>query len=205
MKGLVIDHPKARSEPARHPPIGAPLSGRPDVAAASSTSGSVSRSSTSRGGEERDQGAQHDRLLPWIAAERSIRAVILVLIGVVLITHPNTDWGRSIGDLATHLGFDPSRNGIQKIMAQASAITPHKAAIFGVIAIAYGGLEGAEGYGLWRRRRWGEYLTVAATSTLFIPEIWELTKKASALKAAALVANVAIVVYLIVRLRRKGG
>jgi uncharacterized membrane protein (DUF2068 family) len=157
------------------------------------------------GGEDRDYGAQHDRLLPWIAAERSIRAVILVLIGGVLITHPNTDWGRSIGDLASHLGFDPSRNGIQKIIAKASAITPHKAALFGVIAIAYGVLEGAEGYGLWKRRRWGEYLTIAATSLLFIPEIWELTKQTTPLKAAALGANVAIVIYLIVRLRRKGG
>ena len=73
--------------------------------------------------------------------------------------------------------------------------------MYGIIALAYGALEGAEGYGLWRRRRWGEYLTVLATSLLFIPEIWELTHKASPLKVGALLVNIAVVAYLIFRLR----
>ena len=37
-------------------------------------------------------------------------------------------------------------------------------------------LEGAEAYGLWMRKRWGEWLTVVATSLFFIPEIWESAK-----------------------------
>lgn len=155
--------------------------------------------------DPRDEGARHDRLLPWIAAERSIRAVVLVAIGVVLVTHPHTDWGKTISDLSRHLGFDPSRNGIEKIIAKVRAISPHKYEIFGGVAIAYGVLEGAEGYGLWRRRRWGEHLTIVATSLLFIPEIWEITKTPTALKIAALVLNIAVVAYLIVRLRRHGG
>ncbi len=70
------------------------------------------------------------------------------------------------------------------------------------MAIGYGLLEAAEGYGLWRRRRWGEMLTVVATSLLFIPEIWELTKTQTLLKIGALLVNIAVVVYLIWRLRR---
>ncbi len=157
------------------------------------------------GGDPRDDGAKHDRLLPWIAAERSVRAIVLVAIGLVLITHPHTDWGRTISDWARHLGFDPSRNGIARVIAKIQAISPRKYEIFGVIAIAYGVLEGAEGYGLWRRRRWGEHLTIVATSLLFIPEIWEISKTPTPLKVGALVANIAVVIYLIVRLRRYGG
>ncbi len=152
-----------------------------------------------------DEGARHDRLLPWIAAERTIRSIVLLAIGVVLITHPHTNWGNSITNLARHLGFDPSRNGIQKIIAKVRAISPDKYEVFGVIAVAYGLLEGAEAYGLWRRRRWGEYLTVVATSLLFIPEIYELAEKPSALKVAALLLNILVVVYLVVRLRRRPG
>jgi uncharacterized membrane protein (DUF2068 family) len=146
-----------------------------------------------------------DRLLPLIAAERGVRAVGLVAIGIVLLTHQHTDWGRVITDVAHSTGVDPSSNGIQKLIAKVRGISPHRYAVFGVIAIAYAGLEGAEAYGLWKRRVWGEYLTVVATSLLFIPEIWELTKSVTFFKAGALVVNIAIVAYLVVRLRRYGG
>jgi uncharacterized membrane protein (DUF2068 family) len=81
-------------------------------------------------------------------------------------------------------------------------IHTHQDLVFGAAAIAYGMLEGAEAYGLFTRRRWGEWLTVVATSLLFIPEIWELTKSASVLKVGAVVLNVAVVLYLLWRLRR---
>jgi uncharacterized membrane protein (DUF2068 family) len=149
--------------------------------------------------------ASSDRLLPWIAAERSVRAVILVAIGLVLVTHPHTDWGRTITTVSQHLGFDPTSNGIQRLIAKVRAISPDKYAVFGAIAIAYGVLEGVEGYGLWRRRAWAEYLTVVATSLLFIPEIDEIAKSPTALKIGALLVNVAVVGYLVFRLRRRGG
>ena len=146
-----------------------------------------------------------DRLLPWIAAERGVRAVGLVAIGIVLLTHAHTDWGRVVADVANSTGVDPSSNGIHGLISKLHAISPQRYQVFGVVAIAYAALEGAEAYGLWRRRLWGEYLTVVATSLLFIPEVYELTKSVTVLKAGALVVNVAIVVYLVVRLRRYGG
>ncbi|HWH11415.1 MAG TPA: DUF2127 domain-containing protein [Solirubrobacteraceae bacterium] len=150
-------------------------------------------------------GPANDRLLPWIAAERSVRAVLLIAIGLVLITHPHTDWGKTITDLANRVGFDPQNNGIQRIIAKVRAISPDKYTVFGIIAIAYGVLEGVEGYGLFRRRAWAEYLTVIATSLLFIPEGVELAKSLTFLKVGALLLNLAVVVYLIYRLRRRGG
>jgi uncharacterized membrane protein (DUF2068 family) len=150
-------------------------------------------------------GAASDRLLPWIAAERSVRAVLLVAVGLVLITHPHTDWGRTITDFTRHLGFDPSNNGIQRVIAKVRAITPDKYTFFGIVAIGYGILEGVEGYGLFRRRTWAEYLTIVATSLLFIPEIVELTKSLTPLKIGALLVNIAVVIYLAFRLRRYGG
>ncbi|HEX7609577.1 MAG TPA: DUF2127 domain-containing protein, partial [Solirubrobacteraceae bacterium] len=60
---------------------------------------------------------------------------------------------------------------------------------------------GAEAYGLWRRRRWGEWLTVIATSLLLVPEVWELTKSTTLLKVGALLVNLVVVAYLLWRLR----
>ncbi len=151
---------------------------------------------------EHRAGPADDRMLRLIAIERTVRAVALVAIGVVLVTHSHTDWGRTINDAARTFGLDPSRNGIQRLVDKVRAISPNRYVVFGVVAIGYGILEGVEGYGLWRRRRWAEYLTVVATSLLFIPEIYELIRRATAGKAAALVVNAGIVAFLIWRLRR---
>jgi uncharacterized membrane protein (DUF2068 family) len=146
-----------------------------------------------------------DRLLPWIAAERAVRAVLLLLVGVVLVTHTNTDYGRDISRLAQHLGFDPASNGIRRLSGAAERLSPAKIRFYGVVAIAYGLLEAVESYGLFRRRRWAEYLTVVATVLLFVPEIDELVKKPSLLKVGAILVNLTIVIYLAVRLRRTRG
>jgi uncharacterized membrane protein (DUF2068 family) len=145
--------------------------------------------------------ARGDRLLPWIAAERAFRAVLLVAVGIVLLTHLHENWASDVTDLARKGGLNPKGNWIQRILHDAAKLNASKAFLFGIVALGYAALEGTEAYGLWNRRRWGEWLTVLATSLLVIPEVWELTKSATLLKVGALIVNVAIVAYLLVRLR----
>jgi uncharacterized membrane protein (DUF2068 family) len=150
-----------------------------------------------------ERRARNDRLLPWIAAERTLRAIVLFLVGAALIANPHHNWGKTIANFARDLGLNPHSNGIQKIVHRLHAISSHRYAVFGIIALAYGALEAIEGYGLWRRRPWAEYLTVLATSLLFIPETWEIVNKPTVLKVGALLVNIAIVAYLILRLRAR--
>jgi uncharacterized membrane protein (DUF2068 family) len=145
--------------------------------------------------------ARHDRLLPWIAAERTVRAIVLLSVGAVLVTHPHANWADEITRLAERLGLDPRSNWIRRLMNDVRKIDTHEDVFFGAVALAYGALESAEAYGLWRRRRWGEWLTVIATSLLLVPEIWELTRSATPLKVGALLVNLAVVAYLLWRLR----
>ena len=148
-----------------------------------------------------EKRTRSDRLLPWIAAERTLRATVLFLVGIALIADPDHNWGKSVANFARDLGLNPNSNGIEKIIHKLHAISSDRYAVYGIIALAYGALEAVEGYGLWRRGRWGEYLTVLATSLLFVPEIWEIANKASPLKVGALLVNIAVVAYLIFRLR----
>jgi len=150
----------------------------------------------------REASVRHDRLLPWIAAERAFRAVVLLAVGVALVTHPHANWATEIANFAQKLGLDPKENWIHRLIQKVSRISSNQDVFFGAVALAYGVLESAEAYGLWRRRRWGEWLTVLATSLLFIPEIWELAKSATLLKLGALLVNVAVVAYLLWRIRR---
>jgi uncharacterized membrane protein (DUF2068 family) len=155
-------------------------------------------------GQSADADARHDRLLPWIAAERAFRAIVLLGVGIALVSNPHANWASDISHLAQHLGLDPKENWVQRIIEDVKKIHANQDLIFGLAAMGYGILEGVEAYGLFTRRRWGEWLTVVATSLLFIPELWELTKSASVLKVGAVVLNVAVVLYLLWRLRRAG-
>ena len=60
-----------------------------------------------------------------------------------------------------------------------------------------------EGWGLWREKRWAEYLTVIVTASLIPLEIWEIFHHFTWLKVFALALNAAIVWYLIHLLREK--
>ncbi len=142
-----------------------------------------------------------DRLLPWIAAERAVRAVLLAAVGIVLLTHLHENWASDVTEVAHKSGLNPKSNWVQRVLHDATKLSASKAFLFGIVALAYAALEGTEAYGLWKRRRWAEWLTVLATSLLLIPEVWELTKSTTFLKVGALVVNVAIVAYLLVRLR----
>ncbi|MBB5872835.1 uncharacterized membrane protein (DUF2068 family) [Allocatelliglobosispora scoriae] len=70
--------------------------------------------------------------------------------------------------------------------------------------VVYGGLQLAEGLGLWLLKRWGEYFAVVATS-LFIPiEIYELTERVTWVRIGALVINIAAVLYILLSKRLFG-
>lgn len=126
---------------------------------------------------------------------------MLIVVGIALLTHPHTNWAGEITKLVRDAGLEPKSNWIHRLINAVSRISQRRELVFGMIALAYGVLEGVEAYGLARRRRWGEWLTVIATSLLLIPEIWELTKSTTLLKLGALIVNLAIVAYLLWRIR----
>ena len=82
-------------------------------------------------------------------------------------------------------------------------LDPHKFIAIGTGACVYAMLFLVEGWGLWRGKRWAEYLTVIATTSLIPFEIYEIVHHTTALKIGALVVNVAIVGYLIYLLRKE--
>jgi len=144
-----------------------------------------------------------DRLLPWIAAERTLRAVLLAAVGIVLLTHIHENWAHDVTEVARSAGLNPKSNWNQKLLHDAAKLNSRTTFVFGILALGYAALEGTEAYGLWHRRRWAEWLTVVATSLLLIPEVWALTKGTSLLKVGGLLVNLAIVAYLLTRLHAR--
>jgi uncharacterized membrane protein (DUF2068 family) len=69
----------------------------------------------------------------------------------------------------------------------------------------YAAMFAIEGVGLWMRKRWAEWLTTIITGSLIPFEIWEFFHRPNLGKAAVVVANAAIVAYLIWHVRRSKG
>lgn len=48
--------------------------------------------------------------MPVLAVERTLRAVLLVGVGLILLTHAHTDWTDLAPSFTEQVGLDPSRN-----------------------------------------------------------------------------------------------
>lgn len=99
---------------------------------------------------------------------------------------------------------DGLHDGIVREVTSAFTASSTVVVVVGVVLAAYALLEAVEAIGLWRGRRWAEYLTLVATSLLMIPEIYELTGRVTPTKVVAFVVNGSVVVYLLVAKRLFG-
>ncbi len=65
-----------------------------------------------------------------------------------------------------------------------------------VVTLTYAAVFAVEGIGLWMQRRWAEWLTTIVTASLIPFEVWELFQRPGIGKAAVVIVNTVIVVYL---------
>jgi uncharacterized membrane protein (DUF2068 family) len=151
----------------------------------------------------RDDPPRTRLVLRLIATERAVRGVILIAAGVYLLFHLTTDLGHVAERVMRSVELDPRQHFLHRIVDRLHRLRAHQLRLLGMLAIAYGVLELVEGTGLWLDQLWAEYLTVVATSLLIPFELYELTIHPSPWKAAGLLVNVLIVLYLARSLRRR--
>jgi uncharacterized membrane protein (DUF2068 family) len=72
------------------------------------------------------------------------------------------------------------------------------------LAMLYAAVEWTEAIGLWKEKRWAEYLTVIATAGFLPLEVRELLHKVTFFRVFALIVNVALLVWLIYNKRLFG-
>jgi uncharacterized membrane protein (DUF2068 family) len=104
---------------------------------------------------------------------------------------------------ADHVHVDPDNHFVNRAMTRVLAIDEKKLQLISIGTWFYAALFLTEGVGLLLRQRWAEWLTVFVTG-LFIPlEIYEITRHATAVRITVLVLNIAVVIYLVYRLKQQ--
>lgn len=144
---------------------------------------------------------QRDRILTLIALFKFVKGVTLVALGVTALRLIGSDLKEQARAMFEALGNSIDVVPVLRLLRDIGALPPTRLKLAGAGAFLYAALFFTEGIGLWRQKRWAEYLTVVATSS-FIPfEIYEIIQKRTIPRISALVINVLVVLYLLSKLR----
>lgn len=147
-----------------------------------------------------------ERLLRLIAVFKFFKAAILIALSVGAFKLLHKDLGEVADRWVEALRLDPGNHYVVAALSRISRLSPAQVKHLGLGGLLYAGLFLTEGIGLWLLKPWAEWFTTILTSTLIPVEIYEIYRRPTAIRVVVLAVNVAIVVYLIYRIRtRKGG
>ena len=145
-------------------------------------------------------------LLRLIAIDRGVHAVIFGLLAITLTVLDTKlfdlqSFARDAADrldgVASNTGPHASHDVLSRELHRIADLRQGTITALAITAAAYCIVEGIEAVGLWKERRWAEYLTVVATAGFLPFEVRELADRVSVFRVGALVVNIAILVYLV--------
>ena len=124
----------------------------------------------------------------------------MVGIGTVKLLHHDT--AETFNHWVNVLRVDPDNRFIHGLLSRLLSASPKQLKAMSAGTFVYAALLLTEGAGLLLRKRWAEYFTIITTAGLIPLEVYELAKHPSTAKIAVLIVNAAIVLYLVVRVKR---
>jgi uncharacterized membrane protein (DUF2068 family) len=143
-------------------------------------------------------------LLRLIAVFKLIKALSLIVVGIgaLRLAHdPNAS--DTLAQMAARIGFNPGGRYLDQALAKIANLPPRDFKDLGIGSFVYAALFLTEGVGLWLAKPWGEWFTAFITGSLVPLEIFEIYRHPTILKVIVLLLNIAIVVYLAVRIRKE--
>ena len=138
-----------------------------------------------------------------IASFKLLKGLLLLAAGVGALKLLDKDIASRVTHWVAILGADPNNHYINMLLTKLTTLDNHKLEEIAAGSVFYSALLLTEGIGLFLRKRWAEYFTIFVTGSLIPLEVYELAKNYSLTKIVVLGGNVAIVLYLIIRVLKK--
>ena len=142
------------------------------------------------------------RGLLFVAAYKFIKGIGLLALAIGALRLLHKDVAAEIAQWLDALRVDPHNHYMQMLLEKLGMVDDKKLKALSIGTFFYSALFLTEGTGLALRKRWAEYLTIISTASLLPLEVYEIVKRADAARIVVLVANIAIVVYLVIEVRR---
>jgi uncharacterized membrane protein (DUF2068 family) len=138
--------------------------------------------------------------LTLIAVGKLIQVLLVLSVGATALVFAKHVPPATLREWAD--AFEPQSAWVQGMLDKLVSLSGDKLTFIGRTSLAYASLFTVEGVGLWRNKRWAEYLTVIVTTSFLPFELRALIHDFNVAKLAALTINGAIVAYLSIRLVR---
>jgi uncharacterized membrane protein (DUF2068 family) len=130
-------------------------------------------------------------------------AVLLALAFGALTFFLHKDVASEVEHWLDQLRIDSDNHFIGALLSKLQLVHTKELKELSALGAAYAALFLTEGTGLLFRKRWAEWLTIIATSSLMPFEMYELVQKFTVVRLLALLVNAAVVLYLIYLVRQK--
>ena len=140
-----------------------------------------------------------------IAAYKLVTAVLSLALGFGLLRLFRADASASLELAIRSLRLDPENSLIHAAIGRLARVDRKQLELIEVGTFLYAILHAIEGIAILRGKRRGAMLIILATTSLIPFECYEIWRRSSLLRVAALLFNLGIVAYLIENRRSLGG
>ena len=151
----------------------------------------------------RNTGTTTTAGLRLIAGFKVLKGLVLLAVGIGVVNLLHKDIALELDRWADIFRVDPNNYYIHHVLQRLSILDDRKVRQLSVGTFFYSALLLTEGIGLFLGKRWAEFFTVIATSSLVPLEVYEITKRPTTAKLVVLLLNIVVVGYLVFELRRK--
>ena len=142
--------------------------------------------------------------LVLIACFKLIKGILLTLVGIGALKLLHHNVAETVSHWVDILRVDPDNRFLHGMLSRLLVVSPKQLAAASVGTFVYAALLLTEGTGLLLRKRWAEYFTIVTTAGLIPLEVYESIRHLTVAKFVVLLINIAIVLYLVMRVRRAG-
>ena len=150
----------------------------------------------------KNRSHQHgDGTVLAIAVLKFVKGAVLLALAFGAINLFHKDVASHVEHWLNQLRIDPDNHYIGTLLNRLQLVHTKQLKEFSALGSGYAVLFLTEGTGLLLRKRWAEWLTIVATSSLMPLEFYELVKEFTLLRLLLLMINAAAVVFLIYRVR----
>ncbi len=131
-----------------------------------------------------------------VAVFEAAKGMLVLLAGFGLHALLQRDAQRFVEELVGRLHLNAAKNYPQVFIGLLENLSNTQLWALAALAAAYAILRFVEAYGLWRGRRWAEWIA-ALSGGIYVPvELYELARHVTWIKIGALILNAAVVAYM---------
>ena len=144
-----------------------------------------------------------DGTLLVIAVFKFAKGALLLTLAFGALSLLHKDVASEVEHWLDQLRIDPDNEFIGTLLSKLQLVHTKELKEMSALGAGYAALFLIEGTGLLFRKRWAEWLTIVATSSLMPLEVYELTKEFTVVRLLVVLVNAAVVLFLIYRVRQK--